>query len=205
MEAAFRRQSLGIRPAFEGNSSFRGKPIKGGGLLRLCIGALYAIAVCLGGCGRSADDLQALAARGSIQEDAPVKAQVQIIIRAPQAKVWGILADVQGWPKWQSDISHVVITRSPAPGVTFSWALDDTNITSRIVVFEPNRMIGWTGRVFTSRAVHLWSLTALPDGRTEVETRESISGWPISMFYSSGELLDSNRHWLAQLKTASEK
>jgi hypothetical protein len=137
-------------------------------------------------------------------EDAPVKAQAQIIIRAPQAKVCGILADVQGWPKWQTDISHVV-TGSPETGVTFSWALDDTNIISRIVAFDPNRMIGWAGRVFTARAVHLWSLTALPDGGTEVGTRESIGGWPISMFYSSGELLDSNRHWLARPKTASEK
>jgi hypothetical protein len=39
----------------------------------------------------------------------------------------------------------------------------------------------------------------------EVATRESSSGWPISMFYSSGALLDSNRHWLARLKTVSEE
>jgi uncharacterized membrane protein len=173
-------------------------------LLRRYIGALCAIVICLGGCGRSAKDLEALAARGSIQEDAPVKAHAQIIIGAPQATVWEILADVKGWPKWQTDIDHVSITRNPAPGVSFSWSLNDTAITSRIVVFDPNRMIGWTGRVFTARAVHLWTLTALPNGRTQVEIRESISGWPISMFYSSGELLDSNRRWLARLKTAAE-
>ena len=172
--------------------------------MRVCIGALSAITLCLGGCAPSADDLQALAVRGSIQEDAPVKAQAQIIIRAPQAKVWGILADIQRWPKWQTDITDVAITRSPSAGVTFSWSLDDTNITSHIVVFEPTRMIGWTGRVFISRAIHLWALTTLPDGSTQVQIRESISGWPISMFYSSGELLDSNRQWLARLKTAAE-
>jgi uncharacterized membrane protein len=172
--------------------------------LKRYIGALSAVTLCLGGCAPSADDLHALAARGSIQEDAPVKAEARIVIQAPQARVWAILADIQHWPRWQTDITHVAITRSPAAGVTFSWSLGNNNITSRIVVFEPVRMIGWTGRVFTSRAIHLWALTTLPDGRTQVQIRESISGWPISMFYSSGELLDSNRQWLARLKTAAE-
>jgi uncharacterized membrane protein len=172
--------------------------------LKHCIGVLSALTLCLGGCAPSAQDLSALAGRGSIQEDAPVKAEAQIVIQAPQARVWSILADIQRWPQWQTDITHVTIARSPAAGVTFSWSLGNNNITSCIVVFEPNRAISWTGRLFTSRAIHLWALTTLPDGRTQVQIRESISGWPISMFYSSDELLESNRQWLAQLKTAAE-
>ncbi len=169
-----------------------------------CVGLLSALTLCLGGCAPSAKDLGALAARGAIQEDAPVKAEAQIVIQAPQARVWAILADIQHWPQWQTDISHVTIAHSPAAGVTFSWSLGNNDITSRIVVFEPIRAISWTGRLFTSRAIHLWALTTLPDGRTRIQTRESISGWPISMFYSSAELLDSNRQWLARLKTAAE-
>lgn len=127
------------------------------------------------------------------------------MIQAHQARVWAILADIPRWPEWQTDITDVTIARSPAAGVTFSWSLSGNNITSRIVVFEPIKTISWTGRLFTSRAIHLWALTTLPDGRTRVQTRESISGWPISMFYSSAELLDSHRQWLARLKTAAEE
>src|SRR5208283_5485982 len=51
-----------------------------------------------------------LARNGKIREDAPVKASVQIVIHAPVEKVWSLLTDIAGWPKWQSDISTAEIT-----------------------------------------------------------------------------------------------
>ena len=165
---------------------------------------LCAMAAVLAGCGPSTDALKALAEQGAIEEDAPVKAAASIVIAASPAKVWAVLANIRDWPKWQPDITETAIAQDPALGVPFSWSPGDMSIASRIAVFEPEKQIGWTGRVYTIRAIHLWRLTPLPDGRTEVATRESMSGWLISFFYSSPDLLDSQRRWLDHLKQAAE-
>ena len=54
-----------------------------------CLGCVLA----LSGCSHSSRQLQALSAVGAIQQDAPVKATVQMQIAAPPAKVWDLLID----------------------------------------------------------------------------------------------------------------
>ena len=58
------------------------------------------------GCGGSLDELNRLAATGSIHEAAPVKAHVQIEIAAPPAGVWALLVDASSWPTWQKNINR---------------------------------------------------------------------------------------------------
>jgi len=53
-------------------------------------------------------------------------------------------------------------------------------------------------------AIHVWTLTALPDGGTLVSERESLTGWFISFFYSSAELQQVDQRWLTALKVAAE-
>lgn len=61
-------------------------------------------------CGKTLTALNQLAASGSIQEDAPVKTQLQVEIDAPPKKVWALLIDAGSWPKWQRGIESVTIT-----------------------------------------------------------------------------------------------
>ena len=156
----------------------------------------------LAGCARPSD--RTLADRGTINDDAPVKAVAQIIINAPAVQVWKILADIQDWPSWQTDIIAVSIKQAPAIGVAFEWSTGAGNIHSRLALFEPRRMLAWTGRLFVFHAIHLWILTSLPNGQTLVQTRESMSGWPIGLFYSSSDLLLADRRWLVDLKKRAE-
>ncbi len=44
------------------------------------------------------DKLEALAAMGWIQEDAPVKAASEITIKAPRETIWQILTNINDWP-----------------------------------------------------------------------------------------------------------
>jgi len=54
-------------------------------------------------------------------------------------------------------------------------------------------------------AIHVWKLRSLSAGLTRVQTDESMSGFPSSLFYSSEELGQANASWLANLKTVVER
>jgi hypothetical protein len=149
-------------------------------------------------------DRDSLAAQGVIDESAPVKAMVQIIIQAPPAKIWGLLTNIKDWTKWQPDISEVAIQAAPEATVPFTWSTGGMTIHSTIRLFDPDRRIGWTGRAFHIHAIHVWTLRPLADGRVLVETRESMDGWLVDRFYSSRELLESDKKWLEHLKKAAE-
>jgi hypothetical protein len=164
----------------------------------------YALMIGLTGCAGSAADRDKLAAQGLTQESAPVKAAAEIIITAPEAKVWNLLTDIKDWPKWQPDISKSSIQSDSAIGRQFSWSTGGMDIHSTIQLLDPKKAICWTGRVWFIHAIHCWTLSALPDGRILVKTRETMDGWLISRFYSSRELLESDQRWMARLKQAAE-
>jgi hypothetical protein len=75
-------------------------------------------------------------------------------------------------------------------------------IHSTIRLFDPDRTIGWTDRAFHIHAIHVWTLSPLPDGRVLVKTRESMDGGLVGRFYSSRELLESDKMWSEHLKKA---
>jgi hypothetical protein len=155
-------------------------------------------------CSASKVDRDELAAQGMINERAPVKARVQIVIQAPAAKIWGLLTNIKNWATWQPDITDVAIQAGPAVAVPFTWSTGGMTIHSTIRLFDPDRTVGWTGRAFHIHAIHIWTLSPLPDGRVLVETRESMDGWLVDRFYSSRELQESDKKWLERLKKAAE-
>ena len=158
----------------------------------------------LAACAEPAADRDLLAARGLIQEDAPVKAAAEIIIVAPAGKILGLLTDIGGWPRWQLDISKATNHVHPSVGSQFVWSTGGMDIHSTIQMLDSERAICWTGRMLHVHAIHCWALISLPDDRVLVKTRESMDGWLITRIYSSPELLESDKRWLARLKQAAE-
>src|SRR5580704_481071 len=134
--------------------------------------------------GASISDDQ-LAHSGKIREDAPVKASLEITIHAPVEKVWLLLTDVRGWPKWQTDISTAEIAGPLQAGSSFSWTTGGTHIQSRVALVQPYDQFAWTGKAFGATAIHVWKLSRLADGRTIVRTDESMRGFLLALFYSS--------------------
>jgi uncharacterized protein YndB with AHSA1/START domain len=161
--------------------------------------------VMLAGCGVSAANRDRLAAQGSIQEDAPVKAVAEIVIAAPPNKIMGLLTNIRDWPQWQPDISKATVHGSTVVGTEFVWSTGGMDIHSTIQLVDPERSICWTGRMLHIHAIHCWTLTVLSDDTVQVKTRESMDGWLISRIYSSPELLQSDQRWLAKLKQAAER
>jgi hypothetical protein len=144
------------------------------------------------------------AADGRIEAHAPVLAVADIAIRAPATKVWSLLTDIQKWPEWQPGISDVSLQGDGGIGTTFVWTAGSMTIHSTIRRFEPQRAICWTGRALIFHAIHCWQLESRPDGTVLVRMRESMSGFLLGTFYSSRELLESDRAWLERLKHAAE-
>lgn len=158
----------------------------------------------LSGCSSRTPDRDRLAAQGMIQANAPVQAAAEIAVSAPMVRVWGLLLDIENWPRWQPDISRVSIEGAPAIGTRFSWSTGGMEIHSTIRLIDPQRRLCWTGHMLYFHAIHCWTLGVLPDGRVSVKVRESPDGWLISHIYSSHDLLETDQRWLARLRDAAE-
>jgi uncharacterized protein YndB with AHSA1/START domain len=149
--------------------------------------------------------LEKLASSGQINEDAPVKASVEITIHAPAGKVWQLLTDIQNWPKWQPDITNTEISGPLQSGTRFSWKNGGTQIRSRIALVRPYEQFGWTGTASVAKAIHVWKLQRLTNDETLVKTDESMQGFLLTVFYSSKKLEEGDQRWLDRLKQAEEK
>lgn len=171
---------------------------------RIFVPALLMLTLFLTACGKSLTALNQLAASGAIQDDAPVKTQLQIEINAPLEKVWALLVDARSWPKWQPEIESVAITGPLAPGHRFSWKTGGTKIHSQVQLYEPEHRLGWTGTALTAKAVHVWELKEESPERTLVVMKESMDGPRMAKIYPSEQLTEADRSWLAALKKAAE-
>jgi Polyketide cyclase / dehydrase and lipid transport len=52
--------------------------------------------------------------------EAPVYGTGEVEVAANAETVWSVLADIQGWPSWNPDISAVTVRGPVQPGTTFS-------------------------------------------------------------------------------------
>lgn len=146
-----------------------------------------------------------LASKGQIDDKAAVQASTEMLIAAPDDKVWRLLSNIDGWPKWQSTISFARTAGPLKPGTEFTWTTGGTKIKSRLALVVPNTDLSWTGSARGAKAIHVWHLKAVEGGGTLVTTKESMSGFLLGMFYSSKDLAKSQKEWLEALKGAAEK
>ncbi len=143
--------------------------------------------------------------RGEVDPDAPVRTGVSVVINASPALVWAVLSDITRWPSWQPDIQRTAVDEPLGAGTRFRWTMPDGTIHSRVVLFVPGHRLAWTGHLLMFRAIHVWTLASLPNGDTKVTTTETLSGWPIALFYSSDDLRQADQRWLDALRLETER
>ncbi len=151
-----------------------------------------------------ADNPEQLARTGSIDVHAPVQASSEITINAPPSRVWNLLTSINDWPTWQHDITAAHLDGPLQAGTDFTWSAG-TSIHSRLALVQPPRQVAWTGKAYNATAIHVWTLEPLPSDRTLVKTSESMSGFLLTVFFSSAKLHESQQHWLVDLKAAAER
>ena len=160
--------------------------------------------ICLAGCGAPLPELNRLARGGTIHSTAPVLAHVQLQIAAPPPRVWSLLVNAACWPVWNRSITKVVARTPLQSGTRFDWSTGDITIHSQVQRFQPDRSLSWTGVAYTVKAVHVWVLEPLPNGRTRVSEQESIEGPLASSVISSQDLTKADNEWLIALQHAAE-
>lgn len=110
-----------------------------------------------------------------VDRSAPAVADAETEIAADPETVWEVLTDLEGWPRWNPDVSSVRLDGRVEPGATFTWKAGRATITSTIRKTERPSLIGWTGKTAGIDAIHVWRLEPSSDGVT-VSMQESFSG-----------------------------
>ena len=140
-----------------------------------------------------------------VNQHAPLFAHKEIFIEAPPQTVWNIQTDINNWSRWQPAITASKLRSSLAVGSVFRWRSGSLNVTSTVQVFEPNELIGWTGKSLGAQAKHVWKFIRKDNG-TLVATEESVEGWSVRLLklVMPKSLDDSLDSWLRNLKTQAE-
>ncbi len=155
-------------------------------------------------CGPSLESMHARAMNGDVQEDAPLHARQSITIAAPRAKVFALLTDFGGWPRWQSNISKVTPPAGVEPGARFTWVNGGSEISSQLAAVKPDELLAWTGSVSTAKAVHVWRFSSPTPETTQVDVEETMDGFLLTWFYGQKDLDAEMARSLANLKKAAE-
>ena len=111
-----------------------------------------------------------------IDYKAPLSAEASTLISSSITKVWSEITNIDGWAKWQPDVTSARLDGPLTVGTQFYWDAKGLKIISKIQVCETPRSIGWTGKSLGMQAIHLWFFEEASDG-TRVTTKESLSGW----------------------------
>jgi len=115
-----------------------------------------------------------------IDAAAPAIGRAEIDVAAAPEVVWSVLADIDGWPRWNASIASARLEGELAPGSTFRWKAGPGTITSTLREVDPPRELGWTGKTFGIKAVHVYRLEQRGDS-THVTSEESWDGLPVRL------------------------
>jgi uncharacterized protein YndB with AHSA1/START domain len=116
-----------------------------------------------------------------VNESAPAVASAQVEVDAGPETVWEVLTSIDDWPSWNPDVRSASLEEGLTEGSRFRWKAGPGTITSTLQRIERPRLIGWTGRTFGIKAVHVHRLEPRGEG-TVVSSEESWEGLPVRIF-----------------------
>ena len=156
------------------------------------------------GCGPVLQTARRLAENGQIQDDAPVKAELQSVVKAPIETVWNVFSDVEAWPTWNPDARGAHFEGPFVAGTAFSYGTRTQHHLTLAEVVPPNR-VSFYGTYLGYIGITVWEFLALSPRETRVRVRESSDGLMISIFYGSRQLEEHLQGWLTRLKVEAER
>lgn len=140
-----------------------------------------------------------------IDVNAPVVVRRDVVIDAPQPRVWQLLADVSSWPAWQPDITAAAADHPLRTDSTFRWSTAGLDIESTVYSLQAPHRVLWGGTAHGITGIHLWTFDAIGSS-VQVHTEESWSGHPVLADVDGmrAALDESLAAWLSHLKRAAE-
>ena len=141
-----------------------------------------------------------------MKEKAPVTASAEILINAKVKTVWEVLTTIEGWPRWNSEITEARLLGALAEGTEFRWKAGRVSIVSELIEVKPYMRIAWSGRAPGIRAVHVWNIQK-KEQSVLVHTEESFNGLlPYFLKRRMAKMLaETLKRGLAMLKSECEK
>ncbi len=124
---------------------------------------------------------------------------------ADPRRVWGVLADIEGWATWNPAIREVSLDGDLEIGAHFRWATGPGTITSRLTFVDAPTRLAWQGSFMTLHHQQSWQIEAR-DGGCVVTAQEAMTGLLSRLF--SRRLRRTRQQgldaWLALLKLEAE-
>jgi len=115
----------------------------------------------------------------------------EVVIFAPSARVWGILADFSAYPEWNAFIPRATGTLEKGAVLTVRIAPPGgvpMTISPKIIVLEPGSRLTWRGRLFAPGVFdgeHDFALAARDSYVTRFTQSETFKGILVPLFAPS--------------------
>lgn len=141
-----------------------------------------------------------------INQKAPVVERQELFINASPEQVWEVLASINEWPLWQSEVTEAKLEGQLSEGSIFKWKAGGISFKSKLHTVKPFQKLGWTGTTLGASAIHNWSIEPQENGSL-VRVEESLQGFFPVLFKKKfkKDLKTGMERNLQELKTASEK
>jgi hypothetical protein len=101
-------------------------------------------------------------------------------IHASPDRIWEVLADVAGYPGWESGITRVDGRLGPGEKIKLYSEVDpERAFPLKVTEFEPGRRMTWQGGMpipALFKGVRTFTLTPEGDGATRFHVREQFTG-----------------------------
>lgn len=111
---------------------------------------------------------------------APLHFRHEVVIDATPEQVWAVLADMERWNTWNTDVAYLTLNGELKAGTQFIWKEKGATPTSYLQSVVPNQQLGWTGKAMGMSAIHIFTLIP-QQGGTLVVQEESLEGWTVSL------------------------
>lgn len=148
--------------------------------------------------------LNKLAKKGEINEEASIRDSHSTVINADISKVWDILTDIPRWSNWNSDIKKIKLKDNEIKVSSyFSWSHRRYIANAQIQSMDKPSLFSWTERTNCAKRINVWSLEA-DENQTIATVKCSIQGVFV-VFQNHQHIYDELLNWLESLKKKSEE
>lgn len=100
----------------------------------------------------------------------------EVEVEAPPARIWDLLVDVEGWPRWNPGLQFAVLRGDLAIGSRVDCRVDGMRIRSRVADLDPLRVLGFSLATIGATGHARWELEGLAQGSTRVRLQEEWRG-----------------------------
>ena len=106
-----------------------------------------------------------------------MECEVRATIAASPARLWDLLTDADGFPRWNSTVTSLEGPIALGSKLKLRVPISDRTFSPRVTVFEPERRMVWSdGAAPMFKGERTFRLTPLENGETEFAMTEVFSG-----------------------------